>query len=120
MAALARARIRVVSIRAQPGRVHLLVSSRVAARAERILGDKPSLPTPERSEPISILCFVGECIGRETAVRERIEQAATTAGLELSFDEDEIREHAIRATVPANQTELALQSLCTALDLLAH
>ena len=120
MEALARARIRVVSIRAQPGRVHLLVSSRVAARAERILGDKPSLPTPERSEPISILCFVGEGIGRETAVRERIEQAATTAGLELSFDEDDIREHAIRATVPANQTELALQSLCTALDLLSH
>ena len=32
----------------------------------------------------------------------------------------ENRDHAIHATVPANQTEIALQSLCTALDLLAQ
>lgn len=120
MSTLGRARIRVASIRAQPGRVRLLVSSRMAARAKRILSEKPNLPTPELGEPLSILCFVGEGIGTDIAIRDRIESLANESKINLHFSEDEKRDHAIHATVPANQTEVALQSLCAALDLLAQ
>mgnify|MGYP001192059845 CR=1 FL=1 len=120
MATLGRARIRVASIRAQPGRVRLLVSSRMAARARRILSEKPSLPTPELGEPISILCFVGEGIGIGESIRSEIESFSEDSNIELKFSDDERRDHAIHATVPAKETERALQSLCTALDLLAQ
>ncbi len=120
MSTLGRARIRVASIRAQPGRVRLLVSSRMAARAKRILSEKPNLPTPELGDPLSILCFVGEGIGTDIAIRDRIESLANESKINLHFSEDEKRDHAIHATVPANQTEVALQSLCAALDLLAQ
>jgi len=119
MSALGRARIRVASIRAQPGHVRLLVSSRMAARAKRILAEKPSLPTPESGPPLSIICFVGEGIGQDFSIRKQIESFANESKIELNFNDDESREHAIHATVPANQTELSLQSLCAALDLLA-
>ena len=120
MAALGRARIRVASIRAQPGHVRLLVSSRMAARAKRILSEKPSLPTPESGPSLSILCFVGEGIGQDPTIRKQIESFANESNIELNFSEDEKRDHAIHATVPANQTERSLQSLCAALDLLAQ
>ena len=120
MSALGRARIRVASIRAQPGHVRLLVSSRMAARAKRILSEKPSLPTPESGPPLSILCFVGEGIGKNPTIRKQIESFSRESNVELNFSEDEKRDHAIHATVPANQTERALQSLCAALDLLAQ
>ena len=120
MSTLGRARIRVASIRAQPGRVRLLVSSRMAARAKRILSEKPNLPTPELGEPLSILCFVGEGIGNDITTLDRIEALAIESNIVLHFSEDEKRDHAIHATVPANQTETALQSLCAALDLLAQ
>ena len=120
MLALGRAKIRVASIRAQPGYVRLLVSSRMASRAKRILSEKPSLPTPESDSPLSILCFVGEGIGQDSEIRKQIESIARESMIELNFSEDEIREHAIHATVPANQTEISIQSLCAALDLLAQ
>lgn len=120
MATLGRARIRVASIRAQPGHVRLLVSSRMAARAKRILSEKPSLPTPELGQPISVLCFVGEGIGNDLTIRNQIEFFANESSIDLCFSEDEKRDHAIHATVPVNQTEIALQSLCAALDLLAQ
>ena len=120
MSTLGRARIRVSSIRAQPGRVRLLVSSRMAARAKRILSEKPNLPTPELGEPLSILCFVGEGIGSDPTILNRIETFARESSIDLHFSEDEKRDHAIHATVPVNQTEVALQSLCAALDLLAQ
>jgi aspartate kinase len=119
MSALSRARIRVADIRAQPGRVRLLVPSRTAARAERILSEKPSLPTPSRGKSISILCFVGEGIGEDESVMACILDEAGEAGVKISFGDDESRAHAIHATVPAEQTELALKKLCEALDLLA-
>ena len=120
MSALGRARIRVDSIRAQPGRVRLLVSTRMAARAKRILAEKPSLPTPELGEPISILCFVGEGIGEDRTIRNQIESFATESKIQLQFSDDEPRDHALHATVPANQTEQSIQALCTALDLLTQ
>ncbi|MCS5534722.1 MAG: aspartate kinase [Candidatus Poseidoniales archaeon] len=120
MSALGRARIRVASIRAQPGRVRLLVSSRMAARAKRILSEKPSLPTPELGEPLSILCFVGEGIGEDSFIRDQIKSFATEANIQLQFSDEESRDHAIHATVPANQTEQSIQSLCAALDLLTQ
>jgi aspartate kinase len=120
MNTLGRARIRVAGIRAQPGHVRLLVSSRMAARAKRILSEKPSLPTPELGDPLSILCFVGEGIGEDSTIRNQIQSFADAANIHLQFSEDEKRDHAIHATVPAYQTEISLQSLCTALDLLAQ
>ena len=120
MSALGRARIRVASIRAQPGHVRLLVSTRVAARAKRILSEKSSLPTPESGEPISILCFVGEGIGEDSSIRNQIESFAAESNIQLRFSNDEPRDHAIHATVPANQTEQSIQSLCAALDLLTQ
>lgn len=120
LSTLGRARIRVVSIRAQPGRVRLLVSSRMAERAKRILSEKPSLPTPELGEPLSILCFVGEGIGEDPSIREQIETFALESKIRLQFSEEERRDHAIHAMIPANQTERSIQSLCTALDLLAQ
>ncbi len=120
MSALGRARIRVASIRAQPGRVRLLVATRMAARAKRILSEKSSLPTPELGEPISILCFVGEGIGEDSSIRNQIESFATESNIQLQFSDDDPRDHAIHATVPANQTEQSIQSLCAALDLLTQ
>ncbi|MDG1524643.1 MAG: aspartate kinase [Candidatus Thalassarchaeaceae archaeon] len=120
MNTLGRARIRVAGIRAQPGHVRLLVSSRMAARAKRILSEKPSLPTPELGNPLSILCFVGEGIGEDSTIRNQIQSFADASNIHLQFSEDEKRDHAIHATVPAYQTEISLQSLCTALDLLAQ
>lgn len=120
MSTLSRARIRVASVRAQPGRVRLLVSSRMAARAKRILSEKPNLPTPELGDPLSILCFVGEGIGNDSTIRSRIKSFANDSEIILTFSEDEKRDHAIHGTVPANQTETAIQSLCAALDLLAQ
>ncbi|MDP6906829.1 MAG: hypothetical protein QF440_05375 [Candidatus Thalassarchaeaceae archaeon] len=119
-AALGMARIRVVSIRAQPGRVRILVNQKSATRAERILSERPSLPTPLVGESISILCFVGEGIGQDLSVRSRIEQASIEGGVTLSFNADEHRPHAIHAAVPAQQTESALRALCLALDLLVN
>ena len=120
MSALGRARIRVSSIRAHPGRVRLLISSRMAARARRILSGKPSLPTPEMGAPVSILCFVGEGIGSDSDIREKIENHAKSSGIDLQYSDQEERDHAIHATVPAKQTEEALRTLCTALDLLSQ
>jgi hypothetical protein len=62
---------------------------------------------------------VGEGIGQDFSIRKQIESFANESKIELNFNDDESREHAIHATVPANQTELSLQSLCAALDLLA-
>jgi aspartate kinase len=120
MSTLGRARIRVSSIRAQPGRVRLLISSRMAARAKRILSEKPSLPTPELGDPLSILCFVGEGIGQDELIRNNIESFAKESNIHLQFSDDEHRDHAIHATVPASETERAIRSLCTALNLLAQ
>jgi phosphoheptose isomerase len=92
----------------------------MAARAKRILSEKPSLPTPELGTPLSILCFVGEGIGEDQQIRKQIESFASESNVQLNFSEDEKRDHAIHATVPANQTERSLQSLCAALDLLAQ
>ena len=92
----------------------------MAARAKRILSEKPSLPTPELGEPISILCFVGEGIGDDYSIRNQIESVATESNIQLQFSGDEPRDHAIHATVPANQTEPSIQSLCAALDLLTQ
>jgi len=92
----------------------------MAARAKRILSEKPNLPTPELGEPLSILCFVGEGIGSDPTILNRIETFARESSIDLHFSEDEKRDHAIHATVPVNQTEVALQSLCAALDLLAQ
>jgi len=92
----------------------------MAARANRILSEKPNLPTPELGDTLSILCFVGEGIGTDSTILNRIESLATESKIDLQFSEDEKRDHAIHATVPANQTEVALQSLCAALDLLAQ
>jgi len=92
----------------------------MAARAKRILAEKPSLPTPELGEPISILCFVGEGIGEDRIIRNQIESFATESKIQLQFSDDEPRDHALHATVPANQTEQSIQALCTALDLLTQ
>ena len=92
----------------------------MAARAKRILSEKPNLPTPELGEPLSILCFVGEGIGNDSSIRRKIKSFANDSEIVLTFSEDEERDHAIRGTVPANQTEAAIQSLCAALDLLAQ
>ena len=89
MSTLSRARIRVASVRAQPGRVRLLVSSRMAARAKRILSEKPNLPTPELGEPLSILCFVGEGIGNDSSIRRKIKSFANDSEIVLTFSEDE-------------------------------
>jgi len=120
MSALTRARIRVSSIRAQPGHVRLLISSRMAARARRILAEKPSLPTPVMGDSVSILCFVGEGIGEDEDVWDIITSHAFSEGIDLQFSDQESRNHAIHAVVPANQTERALQKLCSALDLLSQ
>ena len=120
MSALARSRIRVTSVRAQPGHVRLLISSRMAARARRILSAQPSLPTPEIEASVSILCFVGEGIGEDENICEMIANHASTSGIDLQFSDQESRDHAIHAIVPANQTERALQTLCSALDLLSQ
>ena len=61
----------------------------------------------------------GEGIGNDITTLDRIEALASESKIDLHFSEDEKRDHAIHATVPANQTEIALQSLCAALDLLA-
>ena len=118
--ALGRERIRIASLRALPGRVRLLVPARMAARAERVLRDKPSLPTPIVGEPMSILCFVGEGIGQQVDIRQQIALAASNGGIDLTFNDDEIRDHALHAAVPANQTEDALQTLCSSLGLLVN
>ena len=120
MSALARSRIRITSVRAQPGHVRLLISSRMAARARRILSAQPSLPTPEIGASLSILCFVGEGIGEDENICEMIANHASTSGIDLQFSDQESRDHAIHAIVPANQTERALQTLCSALDLLSQ
>ncbi len=120
MSTLARARIRVSSIRAQPGHVRLLISSRMAARARRILSAQPSLPTPEIGDSVSILCFVGEGIGEDDGIWETIASHAYSSGIDLQFSDQESRNHAIHAIVPAHQTERALQTLCSALDLLSQ
>lgn len=119
-AALRRARIRVASIRAQPGQVRILVNQRASARAERILGNLPSIPTPTVGDAISILCFVGEDIGENIRIRESIERASREAGFALSFNAYEQRNHAIHAAISANQTEFALHELCQAFDLLVN
>jgi aspartate kinase len=119
-AALRRARIRVASIRAQPGQVRILVNRRASARAEKILGDLPSIPTPTVGEAISILCFVGEEIGNHSGINGYIRNAAIDGGFDLSFNAYEHRSHAIHASIPADQTELALHELCQALDLLVN
>ncbi|GIS42957.1 MAG: hypothetical protein Ct9H90mP16_00270 [Candidatus Poseidoniales archaeon] len=120
MSALARARIQVSSIHAQPGNVQLLISSRMAARARRILSAQPSLPTPEIGDSVSILCFVGEGIGEDCDLWGTIAKHADSSGIDFQFSEQEPRPHAIHAFVPANQTEWALQTLCSALDLLSQ
>ena len=120
MSALARARIQVSSIHAQPGNVQLLISSRMAARARRILSAQPSLPTPEIGDSVSILCFVGEGIGEDCDLWGAIAKHADSSGIDFQFSEQEPRPHAIHAFVPANQTEWALQTLCSALDLLSQ
>ena len=119
-AALGRERIRIASLRALPGRVRLLVPARMAARAERVLRDKPSLPTPIVGNAMSILCFVGEGIGQQAEIRQQIALAASNGGINLTFNDDEIRDHALHAAVPANQTEDALQTLCSSLGLLVN
>ncbi len=120
ISALTRARIRVSSVRAQPGHVRLLISSRMSARARRILSAQPSLPTPEVGDSVSILCFVGEGIGEVDDIREKIANHAKSSEIDLQFINQESRDHAIHAIVPANQTEFALQTLCSALDLLSQ
>ncbi len=120
MSALGRARIHVSSIRAHPGRVRLLIPSRMSARARRILSEKPNLPTPEMGDSVSILCFVGEGIGGDEVVRETIENHAISSDIDLQFSDQEPRDHAIHATVPASQTEKSLRILCSALDLLSQ
>ncbi len=120
MSSLSRARIRVSSIRAQPGRVRLLISSRMAARAKRILSEKPSLPTPTLGDPLSILCFVGDGIGQDPDIRKNIQSFAQESEINLQFSDEENRDHAIHATVPASETEQAIQTLCTSLNLLAQ
>ncbi len=120
MSTLARARIHVSSVRAQPGHVRLLISSRMAARARRILSAQPSLPTPQIGDSVSILCFVGEGIGGDGSVWETILTHADSSGIDLQFNNQESRDHAIHAIVPAHQTERALQTLCSALDLLSQ
>ncbi|SVC95242.1 uncharacterized protein METZ01_LOCUS348096, partial [marine metagenome] len=67
-----------------------------------------------------ILCFVGEGIGEDPSIREQIETFANESKIRLQFIEEERRDHAIHAMIPANQTERSIQSLCTALDLLAQ
>ena len=120
MSALGRARIHVSSIRAHPGRVRLLIPSRMSARARRILSEKPNLPTPEMGDSVSILCFVGEGIGGDEVVRETIEHHAISSDIDLQFSDQEPRDHAIHATAPASQTEKSLRILCSALDLLSQ
>jgi aspartate kinase/aspartokinase/homoserine dehydrogenase 1 len=115
---LERARIRIWSLGATPGMVRLLVHSRSAHRANRLLNERPGLPTAEVGEPVSLLCFVGEGIGRDQRVNTELNSAATTSGISLRILSDVPREHAIHATVPFHQTELALVEFAEALNLL--
>ena len=115
---LERARIRIWSLGATPGMVRLLVSSRSAQRANRLLNELPGLPTPGVEEPVSLLCFVGEGIGSDEQVRIDLKSAASKSGIILSIHADAPREHAIHATVPFNQTESALIGFAEALNLL--
>ena len=92
----------------------------MAARAKRILSEKPSLPTPTLGDPLSILCFVGEGIGQDPDIRKNIQSFAQESEINLQFSDEENRDHAIHATVPASETERAIQTLCTSLNLLAQ
>ena len=62
----------------------------------------------------------GEGIGEDENICKMIANHASTSGIDLQFSDQESRDHAIHAIVPANQTERALQPLCSALDLLSQ
>jgi len=115
---LERSRIRVWSLQARPSEARFLVSERFVSRAIRLLSECPSLPTPQRSESIAILCFVGESIGVGSDVAHEIELFASHSELEfISLDEGN-RDHALHYTVPDRQTQVALMSLAEKLNLL--
>ena len=113
---LGRARISVWSLRASPGEALLLVSERAAAYATRLLSELPQPPRYEIKPPVTLLSFVGEGVGDDAEVRESIRSAADASDLEIVRLESS--EHALRYTVPSEQTEIALERLARRLDLL--
>ena len=106
-------------IHAQPGNVQLLISSRMAARARRILSAQPSLPTPEIGDSVSICVLLEKALEKIGPLGNHC-QTCGFFRIDFQFSEHEPRPHAIHAFVPANQTEWALQTLCSALDLLSQ
>lgn len=121
MGALGQARIPIAGIRAQQGRVRLLIPERFAARAERILSERPSQPTPLVGGPISLLCFVGEGIGTHLEALALIHtQSRWPDDLGLLVIDEGQRSDAIHAEIPAGRTEEALQRMCEAFDLLTQ
>ena len=113
---LGRARISVWSLRASPGEALLLVSERAAAYATRLLSELPQPPRYEIKPTVTLLSFVGEGVGDDAEVRESIRSAADASDLEIVRLESS--EHALRYTVPSEQTEIALERLARRLDLL--
>jgi aspartokinase len=114
--ALGRARISVWSLRASPGEALLLISERSSAHAARLLSALPQSPRYEVLPPVTLLSFVGEGVGGDAEVRESIRSAADAADIDLVRLESS--EHALRYTVPSEQTEQALERLARRLDLL--
>jgi len=115
---LARARIRVWSLRAKPGEARLLIDSRSALRATRLLERMSGLPMPEVGDEISLICFVGEEIGWNVDAKSRIQSVADEYNLDLRPFDEGLRPHALQFTMPAGRTEAVLRRICEALGLL--
>jgi len=113
---LGQARISVWSLRASPGEALLLVSERASERAARLLSALPQPPRYEVLPSVTLLSFVGEGVGGDAEVRENIRSAADAADIDLVRLESS--EHALRYTVPSEQTEQALERLARRLGLL--
>ena len=102
--------------REAPGEALLLVSERASAHATRLLSALPQPPRDEILPSVTLLSFVGEGVGDDAEVRESIRSAADASDLDLVRLESS--EHALRYTVPSEQTERTLERLARRLDLL--
>ena len=116
---LERSRVRVWSLMAKPTEARFLISERHASRAVRILSEHEFIPTPKRGEAIALLCLVGESIGVEPSVAERIDLLQEETGIVLTPLDEGRRNHALHFTVPAAETHRALTALAKDWDLLS-
>jgi hypothetical protein len=84
----------------------------------RLLSQSPGLPTPNRGDPISILCLVGESIGNNFSIRSEIEEFARQSALELNRLDEGQRDHSLHYTISDGQTQDALIAIAKNFDLL--